>query len=334
MTKESGKLVVPSEQTRPALCDLTNLPAKRGISSILGDLIHESGKAIAHEGSREKFSKRLCLVVDDLVKENASSIDTTNEGSSSNDKKTSCCGVGDSDERAESEEYHDAVMECSSGRDGKTLEGSKQIYFEPGDRDGAQELNTSAEACETVVTGEEGLASSVVTGNAERPRRNPHPREDLPNSLNLTRSFEMGRCSNVKRKEEHVDQNMGDDLLQSCSCSFCLKAAYIWSDIQYQDTKGRLSALKKSQKKASNLIQRNGKEWPTDFHATVNSVTSGKQESKLMGQWRSLFLSMGDILNHENSQLQKSFKTMRKFREDCKMDLERAMKTPHTTPSK
>ncbi|XP_010491665.1 PREDICTED: uncharacterized protein LOC104769209 [Camelina sativa] len=328
MTEESGKLVVPSsEQTRPALCDLTNLPAKRGISSILGDLINESGKAIAHEGSREKFSKRLCLVVDDLVKENAaSSVDTTNEVSSSNDKKkTSCCGVGDSDERAEeSEEYHDAVMEFSSGRDGKALEGSKQIYFEPGDRDGAREL--------TDVAGE-GLASSVVTGNAER-RRDPHAREDLPSSLNLTRSFEMGRCSNVKRKEEHVDQNMGDDLLQSCSCSFCLKAAYIWSDIQYQDTKGRLSALKKSQKKASNLIQRNGKEWPTDFHATVNSANSGKQESKLMGQWRSLFLSMGDILNHEKSQLQKSFETMRKFREDCKMDLERAMKTPHTTPSK
>ncbi|XP_010422890.1 PREDICTED: uncharacterized protein LOC104708095 isoform X2 [Camelina sativa] len=325
MTEESGKLVVPLEQTRPALCDLTNLPAKRAISSILGDLINVSaGKAIAHEGSREKFSKRLCLVVDDLVKENATSVDTTNEGSSSNDKKkTSCCGVGDSGVRAESEEYHDAVMEFSSGRDGKALEGrSKQIYFEPGDRDGARVLT---DACQTVVAGE-GLASSVVTGNDER-RRNPHPREDLPNSLNLTRSFEMGRCSNVKRKEEHVDQSTGDDLLQSCSCSFCLK------DIQYQDTKGRLSALKKSQKKASNLIQRNGKEWPTDFHATVNSVTSGKQESKLMGQWRSLFLSMGDILNHENSQLQKSFETMRKFREDCKMDLERAMKTPHTTPS-
>ncbi|EOA21091.1 hypothetical protein CARUB_v10001431mg [Capsella rubella] len=328
MTEEdSGKLVSSEQQTRPALCDLTNLPAKRGISSILGDLINESGKSIvAHEGSREKFSKRLCLVVDDLVKENASPVGTTNEGSSSNYKKNSC--GGSDDDKGESEEYHDAVMEFSGG-DGNASKESRslQIYFEPGDRDGARELNESADACQTDVTGE-GLALSVFTGNAER----QNPGEDLPNCRNL-RSFEMSRCSNVKRKE-HVDQNMGDDLLKSCSCSFCLKAAYIWSDLHYQDTKGRLSALKKSQKKASNLIQRNGKEWPTDFHAAVNSSSSGKQESKLMGQWRSLFLSMGEILGHESNHLQKSFETMSKYREDCKMDLERAMKTPHTTPSK
>uniref|UniRef100_A0A1J3EY06 Uncharacterized protein n=1 Tax=Noccaea caerulescens TaxID=107243 RepID=A0A1J3EY06_NOCCA len=284
MTEDSGKLA--SEGTRPALADVSNLSRKRGISSILGDLLRKSedgsGKIVAHEGSREKFSKRLCVVVDDLVKENATPIDTNEEGSCS-DVNNSC---GDSDDK-ESEESRDATVEISSG-DGEPV---KEIYFEPGDKDGARECNVN----------------------------------DLE-SHNL-RSFEMSRCSNVNKEEEHVNQNMGDDLLKSCSCSFCLKAAYIWSDLHYQDIKGRLSALKKSQKIASSLIQRNVKERPTDFHDSVNSVISAKLESNLMGQWRSLFLSMGDILAHESNHLQNSFLTMKELREDCKIDLERAMKT-------
>uniref|UniRef100_A0A1J3IMK9 Uncharacterized protein n=1 Tax=Noccaea caerulescens TaxID=107243 RepID=A0A1J3IMK9_NOCCA len=284
MTEDTGKLA--SEGTRPALADVSNLSRKRGISSILGDLLRKSedgsGKIVAHEGSREKFSKRLCVVVDDLVKENATPIDTNEQGSSS-DFNNSC---GDSDDK-ESEESRDATVEISSG-DGEPV---KEIYFEPGDKDGARECNVN----------------------------------DLE-SHNL-RSFEMSRCSNVNKEEEHVNQNMGDDLLKSCSCSFCLKAAYIWSDLHYQDIKGRLSALKKSQKIASSLIQRNVKERPTDFHDSVNSVISAKLESNLMGQWRSLFLSMGDILAHESIHLQNSFLRMKELREDCKIDLERAMKT-------
>ncbi|AED91495.1 DNA-directed RNA polymerase subunit beta [Arabidopsis thaliana] len=315
MTEDSSKSV--SEQTRPVLSDLTNLPKKRGISSILGDLLDESGKTVAHEVSKEKFSKRLCLVVDDLVKENATPLDTI-QGSCSFDKNTS----GDA---VDKEEYHDAVMEFSSG-DCKALKESKsiQIYFEPGDRDGARELNAAANADQTDVTGGEGLALSLLTSDTES-RNLLKTGKELSDCQNL-RSFEMSRCSNVKNKE-HVNLNTGDDLLRSCCCSFCLTASYIWSDLNYQDSKGRLSAMKKSQKAASNLIQGNVKERSTDFHATGNSV-SAKQESKLMAQWRSLFLSMGDILSEESSHLQNSFVRMKKLRDDCKMDLERAMKKP------
>ncbi|KAL1225739.1 hypothetical protein V5N11_005388 [Cardamine amara subsp. amara] len=325
MTEDSGKLV--SEEARPALGNLTNLPAKRGISLIFGDLLHksegESGKTVAYECSREKFSKRLCLVVDDLVKENAKPIDTI-QGSFSDDKNSS----GGSDDKV-TEESHDAMVEMSSGvGDGKVLKEScnykksSQIYFEPGDKDGARELNED-------VTGE-GLVLSVLSGNTES--RKPLVIGDELRSCQNLRSFEMSRCSNVNNKE-HVNQNMGDDdLLKSCSCSFCLKAAYIWCDLHYQDIKGRLSALKKSQKEVSNLIQRNGKERSTDFHASVNSVTYSKQESELMGQWRSLFLSMGNILAHESNHLQNTFVAKKKLRDDCKMDLERAMITPqHNT---
>ncbi|KAJ0260730.1 DNA-directed RNA polymerase subunit beta [Hirschfeldia incana] len=283
MTEDSGESAPPPGEIRTALRNLTNLQKKRGASSISSD--EKSGDG---NSSRVDFSKRLCVVVDDLVKQNGSS--------SSSDSKCS------SDEKG-------------SGGDATTVEVSKplkEIYFEPGDRDGARELNT-----------DEGLALTVLSRSS-----------DAEVKKELGRSFEMSRCSNVNKEEEHVNVvNMGDDdLIKSCSCSFCLKAAYIWSDLHYQDIKGRLSALKKSQKVASSLIQRNDQEKSKDLHALVNSVGAGKLEADLMGQWRSLFLSMGDILAHESNHLQNSFTTMKDLREDCKIDLERATKTPqHNT---
>ncbi|CAF2119125.1 uncharacterized protein LOC106430420 [Brassica napus] len=282
MTEDSGELAAPGE-IRPALANLTNLPKKRSISSDSLD------------SPRVEFSKRLCVVVDDLVKQNGSS--SSGSKCSSDDDK----GSGG-----------DAMVEVSSG-DAKPLKG---IYFEPGDRDGAREFKT-----------DEGLALSLLSSS------DAEIKKELGSCQNL-RSFEMSRCSNVG-KEERVNVNMGDDddLIKSCSCSFCLKAAYIWSDLHYQDIKGRLSALKKSQKVASGLIQRNDKEkQPTGFHSLVNSVGAAKLESDLMAQWRSLFLGMGDILAHESNHLQNSFMTMKDLREDCKIDLERATKTPqHNT---
>nr|ACK44514.1 AT5G10110-like protein [Arabidopsis arenosa] len=311
MTEDSSKSV--SEQTRPVLGDLTNLPSKRGISSILGDLLDESGKTIAHEVSREKFSKRLCLVVDDLVKENARPLDTI-ERSSSFDKNAS----GDSVDKEESEEYHDAVMEFSSG-DGKSLKESKsvQIYFEPGDRDGAREFNAAANANQTDVTGE-GLALYLLPSNTES-RNLLKTGKELSDCQNL-RSFGMSRCSNVNSKEH----------LRICGQILITRIPKVdYPDLFFVSSE---PAMKKSQKAASNLIQRNAKERPTDFHVTENSVSFAKQESKLMAQWRSLFLSMGDILAQENSHLQNSFVRMKKLREDCRMDIERAMKTPkHNT---
>ncbi|XP_009131142.1 uncharacterized protein LOC103855851 [Brassica rapa] len=283
MTEDSGELAAPGE-IRPALANLTNLPKKRSISSDSLD------------SPRVEFSKRLCVVVDDLVKQNGSS--SSGSKCSSDDDKGS---GGDA-----------TMVEVSSG-DAKPLKG---IYFEPGDRDGAREFKT-----------DEGLALSLLSSS------DAEIKKELGSCQNL-RSFEMSRCSNVG-KEERVNVNMGDDddLIKSCSCSFCLKAAYIWSDLHYQDIKGRLSALKKSQKVASGLIQRNDKEkQPTGFHSLVNSVGAAKLESDLMAQWRSLFLGMGDILAHESNHLQNSFMTMKDLREDCKIDLERATKTPqHNT---
>lgn len=63
------------------------------------------------------------------------------------------------------------------------------------------------------------------------------------------------------------------------------------------------AVLKKSQKEANSLIQRNGKEKPTDIHGSENSNNSTNTESDLMGQLTSLFLNMEGILARESSHL-------------------------------
>ncbi|KAG2327136.1 hypothetical protein Bca4012_036078 [Brassica carinata] len=85
------------------------------------------------------------------------------------------------------------------------------------------------------------------------------------------------------------------------------------------------AVLKKSQKEASSLIRRNGKGRPTDVYGSENSTNV---EFDVMDQWTSLFLNMEGNLARESSNLQDSFVTMKELRENCKIDLERATKTP------
>ncbi|KAH0856636.1 hypothetical protein HID58_084897 [Brassica napus] len=135
------------------------------------------------------------------------------------------------------------------------------------------------------------------------------------------------------------NRESGDMLATEGTVLLPVDTAYIWSDLNYQDIKGRLSGksshytakllidngymnlclttvLKKSQKETSSLIQRNSKEEPTGV------------EFDVMGQWTSLFLNMNDILAREGSRLQDDFVAMKELRENCKIDLERATKPP------
>ncbi|KAI3978510.1 hypothetical protein MKX01_015685 [Papaver californicum] len=114
----------------------------------------------------------------------------------------------------------------------------------------------------------------------------------------------------------------GLEMLKSCSCSFCLKAAHIWSDLHYQDTKGRISALKKSRKEVRILVEKSS--IPADFakYCQGNSNKSMKLEFELMDRWRSLFLHTEDILVRESTHLQSSLLTLKDLRDSCKADLE------------
>ncbi|KAG2316881.1 hypothetical protein Bca52824_020003 [Brassica carinata] len=283
MTGDSCSLV--SKETRLPLCDMTNVPSKRGLSSILSDILlksgDDSGKTVTREGSGVKFSKRLCLVVDDLVKESTRSSDTTDgslvvDADSENLKES----------QGETNAVGDAVVELSQ-------------------RECNKDSNTADFVSQTdAVTGEDLKETLYSVSNRES--------DDM-----LAMVAAEGTGLLPVDSMEIVNHDMvADDELRSCSCSFCLKAAYIWSDLNYQDIKGRLSVLKKSQKETSTLIQRNGKGEPTDV------------EFDVMGQWTSLFLNMDGILARESSRLQDSFVAMKELRENCKIDLERATKTP------
>lgn len=207
MTGDGCSSVVPKE-TRLALCDMTNLPSKRGLSSILGDLLLKSGDdsgkpIVAREGSGVKFSKRLCLVVDDLVKESSRTSDT-NEASSSDDKISF---DGDS-ENLDVKESQGETNAVDMG-----VEPSKGDNY----GDTVKDSNMTVCASQTdAVTGEDLAMTVFSSGNSEEAGL-------LLSNSQTIKSFSMNRCSNVDGMGI-VNHNMeADDELKSCSCSFCLK---------------------------------------------------------------------------------------------------------------
>ncbi|CAO2827745.1 unnamed protein product [Amaranthus hypochondriacus] len=130
--------------------------------------------------------------------------------------------------------------------------------------------------------------------------------------------FGLERCKLLKRDVECIDSNS----IKDCSCSFCSKAAFIWSDLHYQDVKGRVAALTKSQKEASNLSEKYTVENVKGGHSSGNFSTAAQLEIDLSHQWSSLFLHMVDTYRTEGSQLQNNFLALKEIRGDYKMNLE------------
>lgn len=201
-----------SKETRLALCDMTNLPSKRGISSILGDLflksVDDSGKTVAREAAGVKFSKRLCLVVDDLVKESTRTSDT-NEGSSSDDKIS-----------------FDGDSENFGVKESQGETNAVDIAVEPSKGDAAKETCkkvSSMNVCVSqtdAITGEDLAMAMFSSSNSEDASLL------LPNSQTI-KSFNMNRCSNVDAMGIVNHDMEADNELRSCSCSFCLKGCLI-----------------------------------------------------------------------------------------------------------
>ncbi|XP_042493636.1 uncharacterized protein LOC122073166 [Macadamia integrifolia] len=125
-----------------------------------------------------------------------------------------------------------------------------------------------------------------------------------------------------------LNANHGVDMLSVCSCSFCLKAAYIWSDLHYQDVKGRIAALKKSRKEVKCCVDRSLNQYETDKNGMPNLNISEKLELDLMGRWNSLFLHTEDIFVRESTQLQSSLLSLKELRGSCKIELEKTNGIP------
>ncbi|XP_044493113.1 uncharacterized protein LOC123216667 isoform X2 [Mangifera indica] len=281
--------------TRPVLEDVTNRPVKRGVSLIKEYLGPKSGDC---ENGSSSFAKKVCLQVENLVKE----VSKNKKNRVDNCKKGVCADVVSivSNESAKIDncvtEAHTGVELGEVSRDCRVSSVLIPTCSKKGCEEGGVQVGR---VCDDKGVGL-GRLSLSKHGLIERLR--------LPKLQGL-KSFELERCAGLK-DDGCVNLNVGDDMLKDCSCSFCLKA------------------LKKSQKEASCLVQKCPRGKEMDIPSQGSSGKSSKLESDLMSQWRSLFAHMEDIYGHESNQLEASFVALKDLRENCKMDLERINRMP------
>lgn len=149
-------------------------------------------------------------------------------------------------------------------------------------------------------------------------------KDDCIDCLRFPESQES-RCGIEKCTGQKGDgfSSMCVDMIKACSCSLCIKAAYIWSDLHYQDMKGRIAAIKKSQKEASILVHQNSRAGSSDKYGQGNFEKYSNLESDLTGRWKSLFLHMEDIFVREGIQLETSLSTLKELRDNYKTDSEK-----------
>lgn len=201
MTGDSCSLV--SKETRLPLCDMTIVPSKRGLSSILSDFLlksgDDSGKTFAREGSGVKFSKRLCLVVDDLVKESTRSTDT-NDGSLVVD--------ADSENLKESQGETNAVDGIRVGDDAVVELSQREC-----DNKGSNVADFASQT--DAVTGEDLKETLYGSSNRE---------SDDRLAMVATEGTGVLPVDSMGIVNHDVE---ADDELRSCSCSFCLKGCLI-----------------------------------------------------------------------------------------------------------
>ncbi|XVF61666.1 hypothetical protein PTKIN_Ptkin08bG0148700 [Pterospermum kingtungense] len=198
-------------EVRSILGDITNRSVKRGHSSISGNLGFNS-----KEDSDSQFTKQVCLGEENSIQKKPKISQCE-----PNPSFPSACSGGIDALKEDLVSVNDKVSEVKEGLDlsdcDDTLEGGEG-FTEVGDT-----LNDSF-GHEGKDLGVGRLASSEG-GCIEWSR--------LPKSSSQSsRSFGLERCVNL---------NPDVDRLKACSCSFCLKAAYIWSDLHYQDIKGRIA---------------------------------------------------------------------------------------------
>lgn len=117
-------------------------------------------------------------------------------------------------------------------------------------------------------------------------------------------------CTGTQTCEDNSGLSASIESIKACSCTFCTKAAYMWLDLHYQDTKGRISAIKKSQREASLLVERSGKAEELQKEGPEKNIEAANLESSLMGHWKSLFKHMEHIFQHEADQLEGSLVTL------------------------
>ncbi|KZV53749.1 hypothetical protein F511_00015 [Dorcoceras hygrometricum] len=133
--------------------------------------------------------------------------------------------------------------------------------------------------------------------------------------------FGFEKSSGSKKCKEYHCSGGGVDAIKACSCSFCTKAAYIWLDLNYQDIRGRVSAMRKIQKEASILGEISRMIKDAEKHDAEGFAGISKLEIDLMHQWKFLFQHMAGVWEQEGDRLETSLSPLTDLREKCKRDL-------------
>lgn len=281
---------------RPHLADVTNRPAKRPFSLVSGDV-----------GGASLFAKQTCFGVESLAK-NKSQLQfgapahLNNEDTVSLQAKEKrpillpfCDDASQKPNEGREEQNPLELENFKFGENGEEIVPTDRAV-ESGDKNVCAVDNLGSPKCGTV---------QMATISAS------HDSQFLG----------LKPCS-VHKGDGGANSATDAVDIKSCTCNFCSKAAYIWSDLHYQDAKGRLSAIKKSQKEVKTIIQKISGLEDTVVRGQHQSEESSKLELSLVNQWKSLFVQMQNIYAEESSQLESSFGTLKDLRENCKNDLE------------
>ncbi|KAI4345225.1 hypothetical protein L6164_012367 [Bauhinia variegata] len=349
-------------KTRPVLADVTNRPAKRAISLISGDSAKQDAddgdthlakqvclgvENLVEEKCKSRFGVDCNYTIMSMLKgKHASSplpvglgikrstqIVSSDDASLPNDQRLKCNLLDSSSHIVRDSTKHGMELgnaardSCISSASTPTCSRSlTEISFGYGEKGSYHEDRHTCDSAARAFN--EGLLNPAC----ENDDRDLFVDKSAASKLGAIEGTAISssedykfpgleRCVGLKG-DGGANSMASGDLLKACSCSLCSKAAYIWSDLHYQDIKGRLAALKKSQKEASSLIQKFNGEKQALIHDKGNSNESSKLELYLTNHWRSLFGHMENTLAQESSQLESSFHTLKDLRESCKNDLE------------
>ncbi|KAL3613408.1 hypothetical protein CASFOL_042671 [Castilleja foliolosa] len=322
-------------KSRPVLGDLTNQMGKRAFSEIEKN---ETKSLILDDNDKDP-AKRICFSSPrcsgfSSLKGNVPNI--TEENRTDNLLQSGCCAVSKS-----SNDVETVVSQIIKNNSfGNVNETASKTFKGPdsGELEVVKTVNlTSTEALSKAskenvqfvnVKAEDEFNDEFSLGGSQ---------SDDPNTDN----FVLSQCGSIdctilpESQESNVigaDKSMetenvngctaGTKSIKDCSCSFCTKAGYIWLDLNYQDIKARVSALKKSQKEASIVAERIVRGKGIEKHGVESFGGVSELESNLMYQWRSLFQHMAGATEQESNQLEARLLQLNDLRDKCKMDLE------------
>ncbi|KAI8029888.1 hypothetical protein LOK49_LG01G02353 [Camellia lanceoleosa] len=322
------------QKTRPVLGDVTNRLGKRGLLLLSGEPGNKfgdvHGKQVDEKEGDSLFTQKVCQGVENIVKEKYGIRCIVND----NDKGKKACVSprpcseinslrgniisGISKITSEVKELNSFGASLHLGKSNAVVDNVVEVV--DASRDNCVSSISMPMVPGSCVGVEQNCINNDIIQNDLRGKNGSVECSILPESQG-SGSFELENCIGLKG-DGISNSSANVDSIKACSCSFCLKAAYILSDLHYQDMKGRIAALKKSQKEASIMVQRSCRDKGVDKHSQGNCPKYSKLESNLMGQWKSLFLHMEDIFVREGSQLETSLLALKDLRENCKTELE------------